>query len=83
MHSKSYGRLARWGLIVSGSLFFLGGCDTQTRTAIENGIVTSSTSLFGAALQALINLQLEKATSSTSSTAASRVTPPVPVEIFT
>lgn len=45
-----------------GSAFFLNGCDAQTKATIEDGIISSSSSLLGAFLQAAIALATEQAT---------------------
>lgn len=45
-----------WATITAGGVFFLNGCDPETRAAIENGVIDSSASFLGAFLQALIQL---------------------------
>ncbi len=45
-----------WATVAVGGLFFLNGCDDETRTAVENGIIDTSSSFLGALLQALIQL---------------------------
>lgn len=49
--------------VAGGSVLFLEGCDTQTRAAVENGIITASNSLLGAFLRAVIELGTEAAKS--------------------
>ncbi len=48
----------RWRLasVLAGIVLFLGGCDPTTQATVENGIITASTSLLGAFLQAAIAL---------------------------
>jgi hypothetical protein len=46
--------------LAAGSALLLSGCDDQTRAALENGIIDSSTSFVGALLQALIQLAGEQ-----------------------
>ena len=53
-----------WVMSVAGGLLLLSGCDTQTQTAVENGVIDASSGLFAAFLQAWIQLAGE-----TSSTA--------------
>ena len=45
--------------LAAGMTFFLGGCDPQLRATIEDGIITTSTSLFASVMQALIQLAAE------------------------
>ncbi|MFQ5806689.1 MAG: hypothetical protein ACE5I3_09585 [Phycisphaerae bacterium] len=49
----------RLALLAAGATFFLSGCDPQIRATVENGIITASTSLLGALLQAFIQLGQE------------------------
>jgi hypothetical protein len=51
---------------LSGSLLFLNGCDPQTRQTVENGIITASSSLLAALLQAVIALWKEANASTTT-----------------
>jgi hypothetical protein len=37
--------------------FLLGGCDAQTQAAVEDGVISTSTSFVGALLQAFIQLK--------------------------
>ena len=46
--------------LAAGSALLLSGCDDETRAALENGIIDSSTSFVGALLQALIQLAGEQ-----------------------
>ena len=48
------------------ALLFCPGCDPQLQTTVENGIITSSTSLIGAVLRAVIALGLESTSSTTT-----------------
>lgn len=49
----------RISLLAAGSTFLLGGCDPQLRATVENGIITSSTSLLASVLQAIVQLAAE------------------------
>ena len=46
--------------MAAGSALLLSGCDDETRAALENGVIDSSTSFVGALLQALIQLAGEQ-----------------------
>lgn len=46
-------------MLAAGSALFLGGCDPQLRATIENGIISTSTSLLASVMQALIQLAAE------------------------
>lgn len=48
---------------VGGLLLFLTGCDPTLQATIENGIITTSQSLFASVLRALINVAQEANTS--------------------
>lgn len=52
----------RFAVLASGSLFFMGSCDPTVRTTVENGLITTSTSLFGAILRAMLELAAEQQT---------------------
>lgn len=56
---RSSGRLAAFA---SGSVLFLGSCDPTIRATVENGLITTSTSLFGAILRAVFELASERQT---------------------
>jgi hypothetical protein len=47
----------------AGLLLFLAGCDPTLQATIENGIITTSQSLFASVLRALINVAQEANTS--------------------
>ena len=55
--------LRRWtwrlAAAASGSLFLMQGCDADTRAAVEDGIINSSSSLLGAFLRAFLELSAE------------------------
>jgi hypothetical protein len=56
--------LWRYGLLASMTAFQFSGCDAQTRAAVENGIITSSSSLLGALFRAIIEVATEEAAAS-------------------
>lgn len=60
----------RLAVLASGTTFFLEGCDTSTRAAVEDGIITSSSSLLGAFMRAVIELAEEAGTTSAAAVAA-------------
>ena len=50
---------SRWGILTAALLagvFFLTGCDEQTRAALEDGVIDLSSGLVTAFLQAVIQL---------------------------
>jgi hypothetical protein len=55
------GVLRMAGLAAGGTVFFLEGCDSQLRATVENGIITTTSSLLGAVLRAAIELAEEEA----------------------
>ncbi len=59
----------RWGLLAVVLLaVFITGCDPTIRATVENGVISSSTALFGSFLRAAIELWQESVTA--NSTAA-------------
>ncbi|TWT46189.1 hypothetical protein RAS1_26370 [Phycisphaerae bacterium RAS1] len=53
-------RIRRTGVAaLLGATFFLGGCDAQLRTTVENSIISVSNGLLTASLNALIQLAAE------------------------
>lgn len=54
---KSYRK--RLAVLAMGSTLFLGDCDPTVRSTVEDGIISSSTSLFGSFLQAYIQVLFE------------------------
>ncbi len=63
--------LMRWGgwrlvAAASGTTLFLQGCDPDTRAAVEDGIINSSSSLLGAFLRATIEVVGEGADSASA-----------------
>lgn len=61
-------RRAGWKLaaLASGTTLFLEGCDPQLRATVEDGIITSSSSLLGAFMRALIEVGQETAEETTA-----------------
>lgn len=52
-------------LTILGTVLALGaGCDAQLKAAVEDGIITASTSFFGALLRAGLNVALDPNASS-------------------
>ena len=51
-------RVRRWTLLAAagGSVLFLSGCDPTLKGTVEDGIITTSQSVFAAFLRALIEL---------------------------
>ena len=49
----------RLALLAAGTTFLMSGCDPQLRATVENGIISMSTSLLGALLQAVIAVAQE------------------------
>ncbi len=60
-----------WRLVAVGGVVasVFGGCDPTTLTAVENGVITASSSLLGAFLQAIIQLMSQAATATSTTTA--------------
>ncbi|MDX2200970.1 MAG: hypothetical protein SF069_18600 [Phycisphaerae bacterium] len=55
--------ILRLAMLSSGGVALqLGGCDSQLRLAVENGVIDLVTNLFGAVTTALIELVAENAT---------------------
>ncbi len=48
-------------ITLTGSVMFLQGCDPTLRATVEDGLITTSTSLFGAFMRAFINVASESA----------------------
>lgn len=46
-------------------LALLVGCDTTTRTAVEDGVINASSAFLGALLQAVLQLATESSTTAT------------------
>ena len=46
----------RLAMVIACAMFVLTGCDTENRTAIEDGVIDASTSFVGALLQAWIEV---------------------------
>ena len=67
---RRFWKHAAWRLVVvtSGTVFFMQGCDAQTRATVEDGIITSSSSLLGAVMQAFIAVTQQAATTDPNST---------------
>ncbi len=64
-------RLTRGGwwraaAVAGGTVLFLEGCDPTLRGTVEDGIITTSTSFFGALLRALIELGQEAGADTTT-----------------
>jgi hypothetical protein len=60
-----------WRLVVVGGVVasVFGGCDPTTLTAVENGVITASSSLLAAFLQAITQLMTQAASTTTTTTA--------------
>jgi hypothetical protein len=52
-------------LSIAALVPMLGGCDPTTRAAVEDGVITTSTSLLGSLFTAVLNLALESASGTT------------------
>jgi len=61
-----------WRLVAAGGgiAFVFGGCDPTMKTAIENGVITASSSLLAAFLQAITQLMAQQAASTTTTARA-------------
>lgn len=71
-------RLGRTGervlvLMVCVGLLALAGCDPTLKATIEDGVITASQSLFGAFIQAVIQVAQETATGSSGPSGASGI----------
>jgi hypothetical protein len=69
-------RLGRTGerllvLIVSVGLLTMAGCDPTLKATVESGVITASQSLFGAFIQAVIQVAQETETGSSGPSGAS------------
>ncbi len=61
-----------WRLVVVGGVIasVFGGCDPTTLTAVENGVITASSSLLAAFLQAITQLMAQAAAGTTTTARA-------------
>jgi hypothetical protein len=68
--SRNYARSGWLLAAVCGLAFLVNGCDATLKATIENGVITTSQSLFGSVLNALIQLGQEQynATHTTNTT---------------
>jgi hypothetical protein len=53
----------RLAMLAMGGAFFLNGCDTETRAAVEDGIINVSSGFLTALMQAIIGLVGEQSAS--------------------
>ncbi len=56
----------RLAAVASGTVVFMSGCDPQLRASVENGIITSSSSLLAAFLRAFIEVNQEAQSNTTA-----------------
>ena len=60
-------------LIVSVGLLTMAGCDPTLKATVENGVIAASQSLFGAFIQAFIQVAQETATGASGASGASGI----------
>lgn len=65
---KVFTRAMWWSLavVVAGGVLLSVGCDANTKAALEDGVISASSSLVGAVLQALIGLFNQQQTQTTA-----------------
>ena len=61
-------RRTRLAILAGGSTFFLGGCDPEIQTMVEDGVITTANTFFSSLLQAFFQV-MEEAENTTAAIA--------------